>query len=471
MKTEKNIKKALEVVMLLAGSLLLLSCGEIDEWLDVKRRKADVIPKTAADLQALLDNNNIVSDAHSVLGQVSADNLHIPDDRLNSISLSERNCYLWKADLFEGAASSDFSNPNIKITYANIVLERLDDAPGLTANQREYNNIKGQALFLRAFATYSLAQLFCKTYDPATAATDAGLQLRATSDPNQVFPRSSVQQTYDRILSDLQEAAALLPVNALFTSRPSQAAAHAQLAKVYLAMGNYPQTLEYAELTLKAKNTLLDFNSDFISPSSTYRFPPFSVQNGNPEFIFYAECTSLTSTNPAVGASFAAPELYDSYHEDDLRKTVFFRKHANGFHEPVGRYTGNNTAFAGLAVNELYLIRAECRARQGDYSGAKEDLNLLLEKRYKSGTFVPLDTLDNQVVLETVLSERRKELAFTGQTRWEDLRRLNRDPKFAKTLTRQSGNTLYTLPPNDKRYVFPFPDLEIQLSNVVQNER
>ncbi len=471
MKTATNTGKILKLLILAAVSLLFISCRKTDEWLDIKRRKADVVPRTGVDLQALLDNNNIINNAYPVMGQVGADNFFIPDDRLNSVSLSERNAYLWKPDLLEGSTPGDFSAPNIKIMYANIVLERLDHAPDLVANQREYNNIKGQALFLRGFATYCLAQLFCKAYDPATAAADAGLQLRTISDPNQVSPRSSVQQTYDRILADLQEAAALLPVKALYTSRSSRTAAYALLAKVHLVMGNYQQALDHAELALQTENTLLDFNSDFINPSGTYRFPPFSVQNGNPEFIFYAEGISLSSTNPALGVSFAEPLLYDSYHDDDLRKTIFFRKHANGFYEPVGRYTGATPLFAGLAVNELYLIRAECRARAGDYPGAKDDLNLLLEKRYKSGTFVPLDTLDHQDVLATVLAERRKELALTGQIRWEDLRRLNRDPKFAKTLTHQSGNVSYELPPNDKRYVFPFPDLEVQISNVAQNER
>ena len=45
--------------------------------------------------------------------------------------------------------------------------------------------------------------------------------------------------------------------------------------------------------------------------------------------------------------------------------------------------------------------------------------------------------------------------------RWTDLRRLNRDPRYAVTLTRSINGTTYMLPPNDARYVYPIPDAVI----------
>ncbi len=70
-----------------------------------------------------------------------------------------------------------------------------------------------------------------------------------------------------------------------------------------------------------------------------------------------------------------------------------------------------------------------------------------------------------------ILEERRKELPFTGQLRWEDLRRLNKDQRFAKILVRTIAGNEYQLLPNSKRYVFPIPDIEIELSGIPQNER
>ncbi len=127
--------------------------------------------------------------------------------------------------------------------------------------------------------------------------------------------------------------------------------------------------------------------------------------------------------------------------------------------------------FCGLAANEMYLIRAECLARQGNKEAALSDLNALLRKRFKTGTFTDLGAASVLDALTLVLSERRKELPFTGNIRWEDLRRLNKEANFRRTLTRiVSGNT-YTLLPNDARYVLPIPQVEIEITGLTQNER
>jgi hypothetical protein len=71
--------------------------------------------------------------------------------------------------------------------------------------------------------------------------------------------------------------------------------------------------------------------------------------------------------------------------------------------------------------------------------------------------------------LDTVLAERRKELAFRG-IRWSDLRRLNQED-WNITLTRNLNGTPYTLPPNSKLYTLPIPPDVIQESGIAQNPR
>jgi hypothetical protein len=70
-----------------------------------------------------------------------------------------------------------------------------------------------------------------------------------------------------------------------------------------------------------------------------------------------------------------------------------------------------------------------------------------------------------------IIRERNKELPFTGNLRWQELRRLNAEPARAVTLTRRLNVTEYTLPPGDPRYVYPIPPDEIQLSGLQQNPR
>jgi hypothetical protein len=126
--------------------------------------------------------------------------------------------------------------------------------------------------------------------------------------------------------------------------------------------------------------------------------------------------------------------------------------------------------YDGLAVDEIYLIKAECRARAGDRDGAMDVLNTLLKARWKTGTFVAYTAANADEALLIVLKERKKELLLRGLG-WTDLRRLNREPKFAVTLQRKAGGVTYTLPPNDPRYAFPIPDIEIKLGGLAQNQR
>ncbi len=54
--------------------------------------------------------------------------------------------------------------------------------------------------------------------------------------------------------------------------------------------------------------------------------------------------------------------------------------------------------------------------------------------------------------------------------RWTDLRRLNREPRYAISLERTVLGQPYNLPPNHQHYTFPIPDDIISLSGMPQNE-
>ena len=94
-----------------------------------------------------------------------------------------------------------------------------------------------------------------------------------------------------------------------------------------------------------------------------------------------------------------------------------------------------------------------------------------MQKRWKAGTFIPFTAATATDALTKIINEKRKELPFTGSIRWEDLRRLNKEPQFAKTLIRILNGQTYSLPPNDAKYTLPIPDDEIRLSGIAQNIR
>jgi len=259
-------------------------------------------------------------------------------------------------------------------------------------------------------------------------------------------------------------AAALPPVTPAVKTRPCKPAAYAALARVYLAMQDYQNANIYADSCLALYNKLIDYNT--LSKTSANPLGLF-----NDEVIFHA----LSHGGDGMlypGYARVDTDLYRSYAATDLRKQVFYSKAGDGYFAFKGDYSGQSEGqlFNGIAVDEILLISAETYARLGNPAKAMADLNLLLSKRYASGTFVPYAT-NTPGALALILTERRKELAFRSEIRWSDLRRLNSDAQFAKTLYRHIGSQVYTLPPGDKRYAFLIPVSVIQLSGITQNPR
>ena len=113
-------------------------------------------------------------------------------------------------------------------------------------------------------------------------------------------------------------------------------------------------------------------------------------------------------------------------------------------------YAYQNVGFSSV---ENMLIAAECEARVGSKDNAMSYVNKLRDNRIKNN--VALTATDKDEALRIVLDERRREFAFTGFHRLIDLKRLNYEDKFKKTVTHTADGETFTLAPNDNRYIFP----------------
>jgi tetratricopeptide (TPR) repeat protein len=441
-------------------------CDKQNEWLDVKSNKSAVVPASLKDFQAMLDLTPLINDQYSTAGLAGSDNYSVNDVAFNASTEEYRNLYTWNKKIWPGPYAGHWEAPYKIIEIANIVLE---GSQKINLDSYEFKNVKGQALFHRAIAYYNLVQLFCTEFTPA-AITDPGLPVRESSDVNIILQRSTLIHTYQQIIKDAEQSSQLLPNVQPYVQRPLRAAAFALLAKTYLHMGAYENALIAANNCLELKPQLLDFNDNsIIDLNSSYKFPAYAAQN--PEVLFYAESYQYKSVS-AVPSSpgIVSDEVYQSYAPSDLRKTILYTL-SGTTPKFRGSYTGSHANFCGLGTNEIYLVRAECYARTGNPGAAMADLNHLLKKRYEAGTHSDQSAINADDALNKVLYERRKELPFTGNIRWEDLKRLNKEIRFQKTVTRTVDGVLYTLAPNDRRYVLPISDREIQLSGIVQNER
>ena len=457
-------------------SVLLGGC---EKYLDVKVTNGQVFITTANDCQLILDNYSVMNMGYPNDGQASSGDTFLNETSyLNeSLTAEDRSIYTWNANALRTSASPQWRNSYFIIYNANLVLEALDKIKGDGTAQAIIDNLRGSALFFRSYCLWQIAQLYAPAYDAATAGQLPGIPVRLTSDINEVSVRGTVQQTYDRITSDLEEAARLMAVSSSVASRPNQVSAYAMLARVYLSMGNYGKAEENASLALQLKSNLIDYNGSEVNKSLSSNTP---FARFNAEVIFQSMMTNtLLSAPGAECCSFARidPGLVGSFNDpNDLRRTVFMKQNkTNNVFDGTYRFTGNYEAstsnlFNGLAVDELYLIRAECYARSGNVSGAMSDLNTLLRKRWLSGTYVDMTAANADEALTKVLIERRKELMMRGQ-RWTDLRRLNKDSRFATTLTRVVQGVTYTLPANDPRYTLLIPNEVILNSSIAQNTR
>ncbi len=449
--------------------ILLSALGCKKSFLDAKPKTDLLVPKTLDDFTALLDNTTVLNYT-SALGQMAADEYVFVSYQTwqATFTATERNSYIWATDTFDGEVSRlDWNRPYISIFYANNVLEALEKSN--LQNTAKANQLRGWALFIRAFAYHDLVKTFCLAYNPATANTDLGLPLRLSADIDEVLPRSSLQQTYDLILNDLLEASQLLGTEfpTMNRNRPYKGTSYAMLSRVYLSMNKFVEAEKYADSALILYNQLIDFNTVSQTNAS-----PFAIDNI--ETIFSSAQVSdygITINTVSNTAIMVDPELLSTYKVNDLRKTIYFGINTSGrYYFKRGYYGSGNYPFSGIATNEVILNKAECLARRNQIQEAMDVLNSLLLKRFDNRyAYVKLVATSTEEAIAHVLIERRKELIWRG-IRWGDIKRLNQIGAGI-TLKRSLNGMDYILQVNSPKYALPIPEDEISRSGIQQNQR
>ncbi|MGQ7856572.1 RagB/SusD family nutrient uptake outer membrane protein [Pedobacter sp. WC2501] len=450
-------------VLLAMAVMTIITFAACKKYLDVKSDAKLVVPGNIADLQGVLDDATLMNLARTPsYGENSCDDFFFPKANYDAISEKMQDIYRWKKSPYRFA--NDWSTAYLPIYNANLCLDLLGGIVRNSQNGRDWDNVKGSALFFRSYYFYFLTVNFGAAYDGTGSLTDPGIVLRLSSDFNVRSVRSSVKDCLDRVIADTKESLSLLPETPLNQLRPSRAAAYALLSRVYLYMNDYEHAAVYADECLKIKGGLMDYNGDpdIIGLDQNIPFRRF-----NKETVFYTEMYSgfglLNTTRAKIDTV-----LYASYSANDLRKRAFFR--ANGAYQQFkGSYSSSATGFfSGFATDELYLTRAEGRAVAGNLSGAMDDLNLLLKSRWKNTVaYVPVAASNVADALSRIRAERRKELLMRN-IRWSDIKRLNKIGAGI-TLKRLVNGELSELLPNAPFYALPLPDDIIAETGIPQN--
>lgn len=451
---------------------MLTGCND---FLDIKP-KGEKIPKTVTDYETLLNYESVqkVSDTYPTY---LTDDGYLPDvaqgtatPGLNSVEQSILNLYLFKKDVF-GEAQDDgfwFASYN-RIYYYNTVIDNIMNAEGPSEQQK--HSIRAEALISRALEYLYLVNGYAKHYDVRTAETDPGVPLILDEDISKKdLVRASVKDVYAQIQSDLQAALPNLPVQPKGNAfRASKAAGYGILAKMYLYMGNYTEALKAANEVLAINNSLLDLKKyAVVKVQSSIGRTNVPQDIDNPENIYIKFAPYVYGLSSKV---FGSDELISLFSEDDMRLQIYFTKNFRNI--PTDKYVWAPYLRANLAVSspEIYLIAAECEAREGSVERAIALINKLRDNRIKNNTDVV--ATDRNDALQKVLEERRRELAMSGMVRYIDLKRLNQESQFAKTVTHVTGEGTFSLEPNSPLYVLPIPAkvMRFNKNSMKQNER
>lgn len=457
MKTNCRFK----YISIVLASILLSSCTK---FLNKKPSDNLVIPSMVDDLQALLDDNTSINHRNPIADERSADDYYLLYEDYNALTPeSMKRMYTWQKDnLFErNDPTTEWAYLYHAVYRSNIVLEQIDEVD-IDQYIEAKRNLEGHARFIRAKNFLHGALIWSLAYDESTADTDLGIPLKLSSDYNKTSVRSTLQETYQQIISDLKLSIQLLPTHAAHKLRPGKVAAYGLLARVYLAMRDYKNCLSYTDSALSITDTLIDFNS--LNVNATW---PFSPRFSNPEDLLNMYSTSPVTLNNSIARIDRA--LYQSYEKDDLRKKVYFKKNSDNTYSFKGSIIGSGAIYTGIATDELYLMKAECLARENNVNEAMHTLNTLLSSRWLEESFVPYTANGKQQALTQILTERRKELLMRG-LRWMDIKRLNKEGANI-SLTRNLNETIYTLPANDLRFALPIPEDIVEATGMQQNPR
>lgn len=437
---------------ILAASLS--SC--VNDWLDVAPSDgtdADAALTSSSDLAAartgmyaaLKGNSNLV-DYYGQQFFVYGD-VHAGDDyQYNNIGGSNRASFYYDmnyqtASEFSSSSNVAWKSPYIVIGRANRIIAAaeggaLSDAAEAKATIDQY---AAEAKVLRALAHFDLVRIYGKPYTEDQGASLGVPLVTGVLESNAKPARSTVAEVYTQVVKDLTEA---ISSNALATeTEPGYVSvwgAKAILSRVYLNMGDYANALSVAEDIIKNSGAALWTRDQYFKAWDA------STPNES-EFLFRLNVAGSTDNNDLNGIGnlqqregykemVATKKFVDMLTSDpkDVRNDMFLPATAakevatygtNKVYLNKLRGQGGNlrnvTIVPIIRLSEVYLTAAECAFRKNDKTKAVEYLNDLVKNR--TTTEASLATVDN-ITLERILIERRKELIGEGQRYFDALR-------------------------------------------------
>ena len=329
------------------------------------------------------------------------------------------------------------------ILNANKILSGLELAP--KDNEELYNQVKGEALCIRAWAHFNLVQLYAKRYAAGGNNTQDGIPYRLTP-ATEEQARNSVEEVYQLINADLDEACKLLVGIYPGYHHYSEMVAWGLKARVALAKQDYSNAATYAakaiQLAEAKGGALMEGNQlmcGFTDICSDTKEAMYAARTPDDKTVYFYSFYAYMSWNFNAGAirqgvKCINADTYDTMSETDLRRAWWdptgemavpasnFVKNKYQNRKFTARSTANavgEVAFMRLA--EMYLTEAEALARAGKDAEAQQVFTKFQVTRDPS--YVSKGNTGDALA-EEIMNSRRVELWGEG-FRFYDLKRLH----------------------------------------------
>lgn len=434
--------------MVILATLTISAC---DNFLDITPT-GKVIAETGDEYRALLTYEYKYFTKDRYMTTLRTDEMLMDKVKTSSTDLDAYlDLWRWKDDN-PSPTTSYFSWRSYyhSIYISNYIIQNQKKIKEATA--QEISQLVGEAYMMRAYCHFLLVNLYAEPYTHCTPSQTRGVPMLLEADVNAIPGSSSVETVYNQILSDLDNAEQYLNVEEWELGknyRFNTTSAQALRARTYLYMGRWSDALEASKEVLSVYNELEDMNNSTTLPNS-YK---------SKENIVALE---RFSSNLYTAVDMPASEFISLYRSGDQRRTKYFKRVTSSTYSLL---KGRSDEFScSFRTAEFYLTAAEAAARLGHTTDAINYLTPLMTKRLNASAYQTttalIGTMTEEELIQEILDERARELAFEGH-RWYDLRRTSQP-----ALTRVYDGTTYTL--LSEQYTMRFPSEAVEANPEIE---
>lgn len=396
----------------------------------------------------------------------------------------------------------DASNPDIArdwdryledIAKANVVITNIDNVPDPAFAESERRQWKAEAKIFRGMMIFDLAHWFGNIPLNLTEAPDITAANIEEVYPI-YFPKPVTQDSaYKQVIADLTEAIPYAPaLNSGDKTRLSKTVAYALLAKLYAELGEWDKVLEYCDKVfadgIRLEPNFADLwgfdedKKDAVLRNSVEVILEMQYPTGSGNWVTWMFGRDMADPESNfTWAKWITPsrDLINAFDKegDMVRKnqTIVYDACNWSNYYPANNYpfmykcrSAYNSVIK-LRGADIQLLKAEALAHKGDLASAAELVNEI-RARVNLPALDIAKTGSEDAMLNSILNERRLELALEGQ-RLFDLIRFGKLMEIMNTIdSRDEGRIRQARPFVPEHRLMPIPQTALDKNaNLVQN--